>query len=307
MDKQDVKFKLLDEYSKISSDDETSYFINDLADTLCLINEEYSNTLVEYGLYSKEKAIQKNSITEKYIKQATENVKENIKLSMICKKAVEAELTKAENESLKIDKENLTNKVRKAQELINEAQIEVEKTKKATLNNIKKNMQISRDRIVAIVNTTFTLGDQINKKSDIASMEVTLNNIIENIGILTDEFSLAGLWDSDEYKPSIKPILLEDSKGQENVIPKKTNRKRTAKKILDENNSIENIEHDDEIINIKNETEIVSSVGMEVKESNNTIDNFERLNQVTNKKDKDNDGITQINISEFSSIENKDN
>lgn len=303
-----IKKILLDEYNKIKSDAEISYFINDLSDVLNFINEEYLNKLVDHGLYSKEKAIQKNSITEKYLKQASDNVIENIKLSVICKKAVDGELIKTEidslkiekeklkieNDSLKIEKENLTNKVRKAQELINEAQIEVERTKKSTLNNIKKNMQISRDRIVAIANTTFTLGDQINNRSDAESMEVTLNNIVKSIGILTDEFSGAGLWDPDEYKPTIKPILLEDDKGQEKEVPKKTNKKRTGKKALEDNNNDENIEQSEYVLNeVKNDENLDCTVMLAERENNNTVENFEKLNQ--------------INISELSNSENRDN
>lgn len=107
---------------------------------------------------------------------------------------------------LTAERDNLKNKVSRASTLIDEAQGEAVKAKKATINDTKKKLQIARDRLVAIASTSNILGSQINDTSDKAIMIDTLNNIIKSTGIVVDELSAVGLWDLDEDKPVITPF-----------------------------------------------------------------------------------------------------
>jgi len=111
---------------------------------------------------------------------------------------------------LTAERDNLQSKVNLAMELIEEAKNDTLKVKKATICETKKKLQITRDRIVAIASTSTVLGMQINQTDDKSVMIDTINNIIASIGIVTGELSDLGLWDSDEDKPVIKPVVIEN-------------------------------------------------------------------------------------------------
>ncbi len=111
---------------------------------------------------------------------------------------------------LTAEKDNLQSKVSRATELIEEAKNDAVRVKKATIGETKKKLQITRDRIVAIASTSTVLGMQINQADDKSVMIDTLNNIIASVGIVTGELSDIGLWDSDEDKPVITPVVIEN-------------------------------------------------------------------------------------------------
>lgn len=106
------------------------------------------------------------------------------------------------------ERNKLKEKVNRAQGLIDEAQAEVAKVKKATTNEMKRKLQITRDRLVAISSTVHIIGSQINEAKSAEITIDTLNNIIASIGIVTDELVSLGLWDTDEVKPELRSINL---------------------------------------------------------------------------------------------------
>lgn len=118
------------------------------------------------------------------------------------------------------ERNKLQDKVNRAQELIDEAQKEVTKVKKATTNEIKRKLQITRDRLVAISSTVHIVGTQINESKSAETTIDTLNNITASIGIVTDELVSLGLWDNDDVKPELQPINLLKA------TPKKVTRKK---------------------------------------------------------------------------------
>jgi len=119
-------------------------------------------------------------------------------------------------------RDNLQNKVNRAQALIDEAQAENTKAKKIALGEAKRKLQITRDRLVAVASTSTILGSQINEAQDNAVMIDTLNNIIASVGIITDELACLGLWDIDEIRPQTTPIKCVNPSSKNRVSRKKT-------------------------------------------------------------------------------------
>lgn len=111
---------------------------------------------------------------------------------------------------LTAEKDNLQVKVNRATELIEEAKNEAVRVKKVTIGETKRKLQITRDRIVAIASTSTVLGMQINQADDKSVMIDSLNNIIASVGIVVRELSDIGLWDSEEDKPVITPVVIEN-------------------------------------------------------------------------------------------------
>lgn len=101
------------------------------------------------------------------------------------------------------ERDKLQEKVDMAQKLIDEAHAEAAKTNKATTNDIKRKLQIVRDRVVAISSTTQVLFTQISESKDERAIIDTLNNLVLNIGIITAEMTCLGLWDTSENKPEL--------------------------------------------------------------------------------------------------------
>lgn len=228
MERMELRNLLWNEYKKMNTKIEISDFINDLTEVMHYINEDYSNRLVEAGLYTKEKTSTRNTITYKYMRQSADAIIENITLSELCREAMKL---KTENENLKL-------KVERAQSEIEKSKLEVEKAKKSSLSSMKKKMQASRDRIVSIAETSALLGDQINSKNDAAVMVDTLNNIIASVGILSDEFSEAGLWDQEENKPNTIPVVLKLVVEPEHL---KRTRKTATKKETEEHTETQKV------------------------------------------------------------------
>ena len=215
----------MDEFKKMSNEKEVSVFLNEIVTVLHDINTTYSVSLVEDGVLTKERVSARDTATDNFLKQVVENIRENIKFATLSKKAKEIEVLKAE-------RDNLKSKVERAQQIIDETKKEMEKSKKATVNDIKRKLQIGRDRIIAIAETSNSLGKQINKSGELPQMIDTLNNIRESIEILTNELLDVGLWDSDEMRPNTLPIIVE--------VPIETPKKKpaarkSAKKNVDDN------------------------------------------------------------------------
>lgn len=112
---------------------------------------------------------------------------------------------------LMVERDHLKNKVDRAAELIANAKNETAKTRKAATGEIKKKLQITRDRILAIDATSSALGKQINQEENQALMADTLNNIIASVKIIFEELSNAGLWDDDEARPMGEPVIVKNN------------------------------------------------------------------------------------------------
>lgn len=218
-----IKQLLNDEINKAKSEKEKVKIISEIITVLHEVNENCSIAIVEEGLLTKEKAALKNTTTDSYLKQSLESIKETIKLSSIAMRVKEIEKIEAEKEDLK-------KKIERAQQLIDEAKKDADKAKNATLIGIKNNMKISRDKIVALANTTSLFSGYINTLEQPIEILNTYNNIALNINMLVEELSNVGLWDENETKPVVDVVSI--SKIVEE--PKKKATRKSTKKIEDE-------------------------------------------------------------------------
>jgi hypothetical protein len=206
-----IKEAIKDEMFKAKTENEKTSLLNEILKALHEVNESFCATIVEEGIYSKEKYNIECANIDNYLKQLSECIKESIRLYVISMRLKEIVKIELENSDLK-------NKIVRAQQLIDDAKVDASKTKKATINCIKSNMKISRDKIIAIANTTSILSAYIKPLEQPTEMLETYNNILLNIGMLVEELSNAGLWDENDEKPDIKlikiiDIIEDESKG----------------------------------------------------------------------------------------------
>lgn len=213
-----VRSELLDKVNSFTTEKETVAFISDLFTVLHEINVMTASELIENGIMSEERAKLKETQIDAWLRQANESVRDNIKMIALTKKLNEYNAIKAE-------RDNLASKVARAKEIINEKETEIEKAKKGTKNELKKRLQLGRDRIVAIAETSTVLGKQINDNEQGVAVIDTINNIRENVRLLTEEMTALGLWDQDEVKPNVTPIEVISAEK-----PKTATRKTATKK-----------------------------------------------------------------------------
>ena len=191
-----IRTEILENFESLSSEKEMRAYLNEIITALHEINCSSLSSLLKEGALSDDRANSKQEQTDVLLKQIAENILENIRIMNLTKKAKAYEALKKENE-------NLSSKIEKAKEIINEKEAEIEKAKKATRNDIKRKLQIGRDKIVAIANTSTALGECVD---DAASIDI-LNNIRENVGLLTEAMVAQGLWGEDEEKPNVEPLV----------------------------------------------------------------------------------------------------
>lgn len=218
-----IKLMFNDELNKAKNEKEKISILNEIMTVLHDFNENCSSIIVEEGVISKEKAASKNAATDSYLKQSLESIKETIKLSTLALRVKQIETIEAEKEELK-------SKVERAQQLIDEAKKDAEKSKIATLNGIKNNMKISRDKIVALANTTSSLSEYINNSEQPVETLTTYNNIALNINMLVEELCNLGLWDEAEAKPIVNVVGTAKVEDE----PKKKITRKTTKKVAEE-------------------------------------------------------------------------
>lgn len=217
-----IKNEISDVFATLSSEKEIKIFLNEIITALHDINSATIASLVKGGVLSEEQAKTKSEHTDMLLKQIVEAMCENIKIDNLNKKAKMVDLLKADND-------NLTAKVERAKEMLAEKDIEIEKARKSTQNVLKKKLQIGRDKVMAIAETSTVLGEYVDTREAVD----VLNNIRFNVGILTEEMVSLGLWDEDEVKPNVEPIVLNVSKTDKttegDVVPEKPKKKTTKK------------------------------------------------------------------------------
>ncbi len=191
-----IRNDIVEKFESLSSEKEMRVYLNEIIAALHDIHCTTLSSLTNDGALSEDRANAKKEQTDALLRQSAENILENIRIVNLTKKAKAYEALKKENESL-------SSKVEKAKEIISEKEAEIEKAKKATRNDIKKKLQIGRDRIVAIANTSTALGECVD---DAASIDI-LNNIRDNVGLLTEEMVALGLWGEEEEKPNVEPLV----------------------------------------------------------------------------------------------------
>lgn len=191
-----IRTEILENFESLSSEKEMRAYLNEIITALHEINCSSLSSLLKEGALSDDRANSKQEQTDVLLKQIAENILENIRIMNLTKKAKAYEALKKENE-------NLSSKIEKAKEIISEKEAEIEKAKKATRNDIKRKLQIGRDKIVAIANTSTALGECVD---DAASIDI-LNNIRDNLGLLTEEMVALGLWGEEEEKPNVEPLV----------------------------------------------------------------------------------------------------
>jgi hypothetical protein len=191
-----IRTEILENFESLSSEKEMRAYLNEIITALHEINCSSLSSLLKEGALSDDRANSKQEQTDVLLKQIAENILENIRIMNLTKKAKAYEVLKKENE-------NLSSKIEKAKEIISEKEAEIEKAKKATRNDIKRKLQIGRDKIVAIANTSTALGECVD---DAASIDI-LNNIRDNVGLLTEEMVALGLWGEEEEKPNVEPLV----------------------------------------------------------------------------------------------------
>lgn len=176
----------------------------------------------------------KQFLTEQYLAISDEKGKA-LFLNDIVTFLLETNVQKADNNMLiKTERDNLQKKVNRAQTLIDEANAEIVKAKRGVINDTKRKLQITRDRLVVVAATSNILGTQINSSTDTSIMMDTLNNIISSVGIVAEELTNLGLWDTDDIKPIITPL---ENASIANMPIKDTNKKKTSPKVEDETNN----------------------------------------------------------------------
>ena len=215
-----IKKMLNEKFSELKNEREMSLFLNEVITFLHDTNEQCFKELSETGLFSKDRLSLRFAGVDNGLKQAVETIKENIKIVGLSKKNKEIS-------EIKLECNDLKNKINRAQLLIDEAKEETVKTKRKVFMETKNKLQITRDKLVAVANTSKSLGEQINDKCSKDEVEDTLNNIVMNVGLIVDELVMLELWNEDEEKPSISKIKLKKAPRS---TKKTTTRKKTAAK-----------------------------------------------------------------------------
>lgn len=225
-----IKTEISEKFASLSSEKEIRAFLNEIITVLHDINNATVSSLVKEGAMSEERAANKVAQTDTLLKQIVDNIYENIKIDNLNKKAKAFDALKAE-------KDVLASKVERAKDMLAEKDAEIEKTKKATQNELKKKLQIGRDRVVAIAETSTALGAHISSSEAID----ILNNIKDNVGLLTAEMVSLGLWDEDDIKPNVEPIIekvaepvADETDSTVVEKPKKKTTRKTTKKVVAE-------------------------------------------------------------------------
>ena len=224
-----IKTEISEKFASLSSEKEIRAFLNEIITALHDINNATVSSLVKDGAMSEERAANKVAQTDTLLKQIVDNIYENIKIDNLNKKA------KA-YDALKTERDALASKVERAKDMLAEKDVEIEKTKKATQNELKKKLQIGRDKVVAIAETSTALGSHISSSEAID----ILNNIRDNVGLLTAEMISLGLWDEDDVKPNVEPIVVKVvepvAETTDTVVeekPKKKTTRKTTKKVAE--------------------------------------------------------------------------
>ena len=254
-----IKTEISEKFASLSSEKEIRAFLNEIITALHDINNATVSSLVKDGAMSEERAANKVAQTDTLLKQIVDNIYENIKIDNLNKKA------KA-YDALKTERDALASKVERAKDMLAEKDVEIEKTKKATQNELKKKLQIGRDKVVAIAETSTALGSHISNSEAID----ILNNIRDNVGLLTAEMISLGLWDEDDVKPNIEPIVIKVAEPVaettdtvvEEKPKKKTTRKTTKKvaepKVEETTDSLDDVDSLDDDLTEKKEKKNVS-------------------------------------------------
>ena len=224
-----IKVELLEKYESLSSEKEVKGFLNEVILALHEINNSSLESLLKNNVMSEERSNAKQEQTNSLLRQIVDNIYENIKIDNLNKKA------KA-YDALKTERDALASKVERAKDMLAEKDVEIEKTKKATQNELKKKLQIGRDKVVAIAETSTALGSHISSSEAID----ILNNIRDNVGLLTAEMISLGLWDEDDVKPNVEPIVVKVAEPvaetTDTVVeekPKKKTTRKTTKKVAE--------------------------------------------------------------------------
>jgi hypothetical protein len=184
-----IKVELLEKYASLSSEKDIKGFLNEVILALYEINNASLESLVKSGVMSEERLNAKQEQTNLLLNQIVDSIYENIKINNLAKKAKATETLKKENETL-------SGKVDRAIEMLKEKDIEIEKTKKATQNSLKKKLQIGRDKIIAIAETSTVLGEHIND-------EESITNILNDFGSLAEDRNI-NIWMALHQNPSKK-------------------------------------------------------------------------------------------------------
>ena len=254
-----IKTEISEKFASLSSEKEIRAFLNEIITALHDINNATVSFLVKDGAMSEERAANKVAQTDTLLKQIVDNIYENIKIDNLNKKA------KA-YDALKTERDALASKVERAKDMLAEKDVEIEKTKKATQNELKKKLQIGRDKVVAIAETSTALGSHISSSEAID----ILNNIRDNVGLLTAEMISLGLWDEDDVKPNVEPIVVKVAEPVaettdtvvEEKPKKKTTRKTTKKvaepKVEETTDSLDDVDSLDDDLTEKKEKKNVS-------------------------------------------------
>ena len=254
-----IKTEISEKFETLSSEKEIRVFLNEIITALHDINNATVSSLVKDGAMSEERATNKVAQTDTLLKQIVDNIYENIKIDNLNKKA------KA-YDALKTERDALASKVERAKDMLAEKDVEIEKTKKATQNELKKKLQIGRDKVVAIAETSTALGSHISSSEAID----ILNNIRDNVGLLTAEMISLGLWDEDDVKPNVEPIVVKVAEPVaettdtvvEEKPKKKTTRKTTKKvaepKVEETTDSLDDVDSLDDDLTEKKEKKNVS-------------------------------------------------
>lgn len=209
---------LMDNFITVSDEKEMSIFLSEIITFLHDVNEQQIPDLVELQVYSREKAASRIKTADDLLRQALEITKENMKLLQLTKKAIEMNAIIAERDKLRAS-------ISRAQALINEAKLETEKAQRGAINKTKKQLQITRDRIVTVAETSQILGEQIVSAGNISTMIDTVNNILANIGLVSDEMQSLGLWDEEDIKPKYNPITYTIDTKEKQVEKKPVKKK----------------------------------------------------------------------------------
>ena len=128
-----IKTEISEKFETLSSEKEIRVFLNEIITALHDINNATVSSLVKDGAMSEERAANKVAQTDTLLKQIVDNIYENIKIDNLNKKA------KA-YDALKTERDALASKVERAKDMLAEKDVEIEKTKKATQNELKKKL-----------------------------------------------------------------------------------------------------------------------------------------------------------------------
>lgn len=265
-----IKVEILEKFASLSSEKEIKSFLSEIILALHEINNVSLESMVKSGTMSQERSNAKQEETNALLKQIVDNIYENIKINNLAKKDKEYDALKKENEIL-------ASKVDRAIEMLKEKDVEIEKTKKATQTALKRKLQIGRDKIIAIAETSTVLGEHISDEESIG----ILNNIRENVGLLTEEMLSLGLWDEDETKPNVSPIVAKvavpvSEPAKEEItaeeipaevtveeMPKKKTTKKTTKKVATKENVEEKADSLDDVDSLDDDLSAVNTTDTE--------------------------------------------